>query len=218
MAMTIDPGRGNLDHRAVASRRRYDAAYKLEILAEYDTLDRDGKGALLRREVLYTSLISEWRKQRESGRDRGARRETRPAASRSRRTREQPAASPGGAPGRRPDPGPNRDRGAGKSLGAVGGVRHRQRRDQGRRDEMIEGAIHELTPVVGTAAACAAEGAPARRITAGTARIRRSPNPPCARHTPSRTGHWRRTPWCTDVGCATARPTPPALSGHRGWG
>ncbi|MEO8264142.1 MAG: hypothetical protein ABI706_01395 [Ilumatobacteraceae bacterium] len=65
------PGRGNSrpepDHRAVASRRRYDAAYKLEILAEYDTLDRDGKGALLRREVLYTSLISEWRKQRDRG-------------------------------------------------------------------------------------------------------------------------------------------------------
>src|SRR6266542_1723523 len=29
--------------------------------------DRDGKGALLRREGLYTSLISEWRKQRDQG-------------------------------------------------------------------------------------------------------------------------------------------------------
>ena len=72
MAMTINQGLGNprperSDHSAVATRRRYDAAYKLEILAEYDTLDRDGKGALLRREVLYTSLISEWRKQRDRG-------------------------------------------------------------------------------------------------------------------------------------------------------
>ncbi|HEY0518952.1 MAG TPA: hypothetical protein VGC84_05615 [Ilumatobacteraceae bacterium] len=50
-----------------ASRRRYGAAYKLEILGEYDALDRDGKGELLRREVLYTSLLSEWRKQRDRG-------------------------------------------------------------------------------------------------------------------------------------------------------
>ena len=50
-----------------AQRRRYSAAYKLKILAEYDRLDRDGKGALLRREGLYTSLISEWRKQRDRG-------------------------------------------------------------------------------------------------------------------------------------------------------
>ncbi len=50
-----------------ATRRRYPAKYKLEILAEYETLDRDGKGALLRREGLYTSLLSEWRKQRDRG-------------------------------------------------------------------------------------------------------------------------------------------------------
>jgi hypothetical protein len=39
----------------------------LEILDEYEGLDRDGKGGLLRREGLYTSLISEWRKQRDRG-------------------------------------------------------------------------------------------------------------------------------------------------------
>lgn len=50
-----------------ATRRRYPAKYKLEILAEYETLERDGKGALLRREGLYTSLLSEWRKQRDRG-------------------------------------------------------------------------------------------------------------------------------------------------------
>ena len=48
-----------------APRRTYSAQYKLRILAEYERRDRDGKGALLRREGLYTSLISEWRKQRD---------------------------------------------------------------------------------------------------------------------------------------------------------
>jgi transposase len=47
--------------------RTYPAAYKLRILGEYEQLDKAGKGALLRREGLYTSLISEWRKQRDKG-------------------------------------------------------------------------------------------------------------------------------------------------------
>jgi transposase-like protein len=47
--------------------RQYPAAYKLAILGEYEQLDKAGKGALLRREGLYTSLISEWRKQRDRG-------------------------------------------------------------------------------------------------------------------------------------------------------
>jgi transposase len=48
-------------------RRRYSARYKAQILEEYEQLDKAGKGALLRREGLYTSLISEWRKQRDRG-------------------------------------------------------------------------------------------------------------------------------------------------------
>ena len=47
--------------------RRYSAAYKARILEEYERLDKAGKGALLRREGLYTWLISEWRKQRDRG-------------------------------------------------------------------------------------------------------------------------------------------------------
>jgi transposase-like protein len=47
--------------------RRYSAAYKAQILEEYEGLDKAAKGALLRREGLYTSLISEWRKQRDRG-------------------------------------------------------------------------------------------------------------------------------------------------------
>jgi transposase-like protein len=50
-----------------ATRRSYTAQYKLRILAEYERRDRDGRGALLRREGLYSSLISEWRKQRDQG-------------------------------------------------------------------------------------------------------------------------------------------------------
>ena len=67
MVMTISSRTEDSVHDGPATRRRYGAAYKLDILAEYETLDRDGKGELLRREVLYTSLLSEWRKQRDRG-------------------------------------------------------------------------------------------------------------------------------------------------------
>lgn len=67
MTMTIDSRTESPSLMGRATRRRYGAAYKLEILAEYDNLDRDGKGELLRREDLYTSLLSEWRKQRDRG-------------------------------------------------------------------------------------------------------------------------------------------------------
>ena len=42
-----------------ASRRTYTAQYKLDVLAEYDRLDKNGKGALMRREGLYSSLLTE---------------------------------------------------------------------------------------------------------------------------------------------------------------
>jgi transposase len=67
MAMSINSPPHTTTVDARATRRRYGATYKLEILAEYETLDREGKGDLLRREVLYTSLLSEWRKQRDRG-------------------------------------------------------------------------------------------------------------------------------------------------------
>lgn len=50
-----------------ATRRSYTAKYKADVLAEYERLDREGRGALMRREGLYSSLISEWRKQRDKG-------------------------------------------------------------------------------------------------------------------------------------------------------
>jgi transposase len=52
---------------AKARTRRYSASYKARILAEYEELDKAGKGALLRREGLYTSLIWAWRQQRDAG-------------------------------------------------------------------------------------------------------------------------------------------------------
>jgi transposase len=54
---------------AKARSRSYSASYKARILEEYESLDKAGKGALLRREGLYSSLITTWRQQR----DRGAR-------------------------------------------------------------------------------------------------------------------------------------------------
>jgi transposase len=52
---------------ARAQRRVYSARYKARIVAEYDRLDPTGRGALLRREGLYTSSISKWRRQRDRG-------------------------------------------------------------------------------------------------------------------------------------------------------
>ncbi len=49
-------------------RRRFTAQYKLRILAETDRCTEVGQvGELLRREGLYSSLLSMWRKQREEG-------------------------------------------------------------------------------------------------------------------------------------------------------
>lgn len=49
-------------------RRRFSAEYKLRILREADACTESGKiGALLRREGLYSSILSEWRKQRDQG-------------------------------------------------------------------------------------------------------------------------------------------------------
>jgi transposase len=50
-----------------AQQRRFSASYKARVLSEYEGLSKADKGALLRREGLYSSLISEWRKQRDQG-------------------------------------------------------------------------------------------------------------------------------------------------------
>lgn len=59
----------DIDPAAKPTRRTFTAEYKAEILAEYDTWPKgaDERGAILRREGLYSSHISEWRKQAEAG-------------------------------------------------------------------------------------------------------------------------------------------------------
>ena len=57
------------DPAARPRRRSFTAEYKGQILDEYDALPLDSteRGALLRREGLYTSHIAEWRKARNAG-------------------------------------------------------------------------------------------------------------------------------------------------------
>ncbi len=51
-----------------ARRRRFTAEYKLRVLREADACAKPGEiGALLRREGLHSSLLTEWRRQRERG-------------------------------------------------------------------------------------------------------------------------------------------------------
>lgn len=50
-----------------ARRRTFTAKYKLEILAAYDAAGDGEKGALLRREGLYSSHIVDWRRARDAG-------------------------------------------------------------------------------------------------------------------------------------------------------
>jgi transposase len=48
-------------------RRSFSTKYKLDILTEYDAADPEARGVLLRREGLYSSHLSEWRKARDNG-------------------------------------------------------------------------------------------------------------------------------------------------------
>ena len=51
-----------------AKRRQFSAGYKLRVLQEVDDCSEAGQiGALLRREGLYSSQLSEWRRAREAG-------------------------------------------------------------------------------------------------------------------------------------------------------
>ena len=53
---------------AHATRRRFSAEYKLSILSQADACTETGEiGALLRREGLYSSNLTKWRRQREEG-------------------------------------------------------------------------------------------------------------------------------------------------------
>jgi transposase len=76
----------DMDPAARPRRRSFTAEYKAEILAEYDLHPKgsEARGAILRREGLYSSHISEWRKQAAAGAREGLARK-----SKKRRTAEE---------------------------------------------------------------------------------------------------------------------------------
>src|SRR3954453_12589119 len=78
-----DAGTGRPDPEVPerARRRTFTAQYKLDVVAEYDAAATGEKGAVLRREGLYSSHVIEWRRARDAGTLAGpARPRGRPAA------------------------------------------------------------------------------------------------------------------------------------------
>jgi transposase len=72
VAVSADPGRVDEDRRPdtevpeKARRRTFTAAYKARILEAYDAAGQGEKGAILRREGLYSSHIVDWRRARDA--------------------------------------------------------------------------------------------------------------------------------------------------------
>jgi transposase-like protein len=65
-------GSGEGSRSGRPKRRTFTAAYKVRIVREYDQAESPGeRGALLRREGLYTSHISQWRNSRDTGAENG---------------------------------------------------------------------------------------------------------------------------------------------------
>jgi len=62
--ITVAP---NSEVRLKPERRKYASAYKQAILQECDACTYGEVGAILRREGLYSSILSKWRMQRASG-------------------------------------------------------------------------------------------------------------------------------------------------------
>ena len=61
-------GSGRPNYHKTGIKRVFTAEYKLAILAEFDRCTEPGeKGAILRREGLYSSLITDWRRQHRQG-------------------------------------------------------------------------------------------------------------------------------------------------------
>lgn len=50
-----------------ATRRRFTAAYKAQIVAECDSCQTGELGAVLRREGIYSSMLARWRAERDAG-------------------------------------------------------------------------------------------------------------------------------------------------------
>jgi transposase len=61
-------GKGTGPRADRPKRRRFTAQYKLDLLARYELLTEPGaRGALLRKEGLYSSHITEWKRLRDAG-------------------------------------------------------------------------------------------------------------------------------------------------------
>lgn len=84
------PAGGGSDPAPRPSRRTFSPEYKLAIIAEYENAPNGEKGAILRREGLYSSHVIEWTRARDAG-ALGAATANRPDATgqRSKRTAEQ---------------------------------------------------------------------------------------------------------------------------------
>ncbi len=63
----LDDVTNDTDPAEPAKRRYFSAAHKLAILDEYEGADQGTKGSILRREAIYTSHISEWKRARDAG-------------------------------------------------------------------------------------------------------------------------------------------------------
>ena len=78
-----------------ASRRRFEASYKLQILDEADRCTEPGQlGELLRREGLYSSHLTTWQKQRDEGALSGLREKKRGRKPKTRDAKDQELARP----------------------------------------------------------------------------------------------------------------------------
>lgn len=65
---TVEAVASSPDPEVRPERRSYPVAYKLKVLAELDAAgSKSARGEIMRREGLYSSLISAWRDQRDAG-------------------------------------------------------------------------------------------------------------------------------------------------------
>ncbi|HEX3308643.1 MAG TPA: IS3 family transposase [Streptosporangiaceae bacterium] len=142
-----------------ARRRTFTAQYKLDVVAEYDAAPAGEKGAVLRREGLYSSHVTEWRRARDTGALAG------PA-----RPRGRPAADPRDAQiARLQKEKAKLEQELAKArfvvdvqakLQAPLGDHLRERGYRARAEHVTDQAIAVMAPMIGTRAACAAAGVP----------------------------------------------------------
>ena len=149
-----------------AKRRRFSAEYKLRIVREADACKGDGDvAALLRREGLYSSHLSSWRRQRDeiakaglTSRKRGRKAKAEAPRIKELESRERPTPAPAGSGG-------NDARDPKKSLRAPGDPPEPDRR---RRERLIV-AAEELAGRIGqTAEACEALGVVSFHVVSST--------------------------------------------------